>query len=100
MLLLLTPNVFGQPATNLDSNQAKEMDDQLMALAHQGQWTQALALSLEALKFSKEKLGPECQETALRLNDLGDAYRFDARRRNYAPTPPLRSVRDTELQGP
>jgi len=49
---------------------------QVNQLCSQGKYTDALALSEKELKLSEATLGPESEETAICLNDLGGMYQI------------------------
>src|SRR5437764_13126012 len=74
VLLTLESNIFGQTASNPDVDKVTRMDNQIGALYHQGQSTQALALAIQTLKLSEDTLGPEHPMTTTCLNDLGWMY--------------------------
>lgn len=50
------------------------LNNQVLRLHQQGQYAQALALAVKALKLSEDTLGPENAETADCLNNLGGMY--------------------------
>jgi tetratricopeptide (TPR) repeat protein len=57
-----------------DVKEVEALNNQVLQLHQQGQYAQALALAVKALKLSKDTLGPEHPETATCLNDLGGMY--------------------------
>jgi tetratricopeptide (TPR) repeat protein len=61
-------------ASDQDVNEVEAFNKQILQLHQQGQYTQAMALAVKALKFSEDTLGPEHPETANCLNDLGGMY--------------------------
>jgi tetratricopeptide (TPR) repeat protein len=61
-------------ASGQDVNEVEALNNQVLQLHQQGQYAQALALAIKALKLSEDTLGPEHPETATCLNDLGGMY--------------------------
>jgi tetratricopeptide (TPR) repeat protein len=69
VLLAWASDVSGQ-----DVNEVEALNNQVLQLHQQGQYKEALALAVKALKLSEDTLGPEDPETATCLNDLGGMY--------------------------
>jgi tetratricopeptide (TPR) repeat protein len=69
ILLLLASDASGQ-----DVQEVEVLNQQVLQLHQRGQYAQALALAVKALKLSEDTLGPGNAETADCLNNLGGMY--------------------------
>jgi CHAT domain-containing protein len=67
-------------------HEVESMNNQVLALLNQGQYTQSMALALKALKLSEDSLGSEHPTTADSLNNLGGLYETLG---DYAKAEPL-----------
>src|SRR2546422_11191369 len=80
-IVLLFSSLHAQNIEEVES-----MNNQVLALLHQGQYTQSMTLGLKALKLSEDSLGPEHPTTADSLNNLGGLYETMG---DYAEAEPL-----------
>jgi tetratricopeptide (TPR) repeat protein len=69
ILLAGPPKIFGQEGDTVAS-----MNQQVLRLGQQGQYTQARDLAVKALKLSEATVGTEDAQTAECLNNLGGMY--------------------------
>jgi tetratricopeptide (TPR) repeat protein len=66
--------LWASGASGQDAEDVEALNKQVLQLYHQGQYTQALALAVKALKLSEDTSGPESAQTADCLNNLGGMY--------------------------